>query len=444
MNLLSERPFIEASISASVYILILIASKRLTYRIGSEISCTVLAEVCHQIRSPSLDNLGLIRDGIIPSILKLQRTISFTVPVLFSAQLQRIYRLPSTLDIANVEATDWFFDLFYHRFFVLPLALHFLNNRSFRMVVNVPRDGQLWKDVLKCAPTEGNSTSFYSFNQRHLNSSFGTEKPAVTAWDDVGPLSDEELEESLVLPVAGDTKVALPPPKIIAFFGDILKVETDIRGTLHVIKSCFSSRRALAETGLPYTVDNRNDWTEEQRKRVDKAERPRTLEKFAEKIQQHYDSSLGTIRAQQKWLVLTKAAIAGREVKVVDAEDNTIVTVDASLPEEYRSCLENAVAALCKATAVDILDLNTSQLPADRLFNVWHLSYYARYGQSGKEIPPDFHPLHIKRQDGSKVNHCQFFVRASKDLQTFGKEFAALSEAIGPVLQKIVEKVRVS
>ncbi|KAJ3832038.1 hypothetical protein F5878DRAFT_647116 [Lentinula raphanica] len=377
------------------------ASKRLTYRIGSEISCTVLAEVCHQIRSPSL------------------------------AQLQRIYRLPSTLDIANVEATDWFFDLFYHR-----------------MVVNVPRDGQLWKDVLKCAPTEGNSTSFYSFNQRHLNSSFGTEKPAVTAWDDVGPLSDEELEESLVLPVAGDTKVALPPPKIIAFFGDILKVETDIRGTLHVIKSCFSSRRALAETGLPYTVDNRNDWTEEQRKRVDKAERPRTLEKFAEKIQQHYDSSLGTIRAQQKWLVLTKAAIAGREVKVVDAEDNTIVTVDASLPEEYRSCLENAVAALCKATAVDILDLNTSQLPADRLFDVWHLSYYARYGQSvfswkmyqGKEIPPDFHPLHIKRQDGSKVNHCQFFVRASKDLQTFGKEFAALSEAIGPVLQKIVEK----
>ncbi|KAJ3730679.1 hypothetical protein C8R42DRAFT_637362 [Lentinula raphanica] len=377
------------------------ASKRLTYRIGSEISCTVLAEVCHQIRSPSL------------------------------AQLQRIYRLPSTLDIANVEATDWFFDLFYHR-----------------MVVNVPRDGQLWKDVLKCAPTEGNSTSFYSFNQRHLNSSFGTEKPAVTAWDDVGPLSDEELEESLVLPVAGDTKVALPPPKIIAFFGDILKVETDIRGTLHVIKSCFSSRRALAETGLPYTVDNRNDWTEEQRKRVDKAERPRTLEKFAEKIQQHYDSSLGTIRAQQKWLVLTKAAIAGREVKVVDAEDNTIVTVDASLPEEYRSCLENAVAALCKATAVDILDLNTSQLPADRLFDVWHLSYYARYGQSvfswkmyqGKEIPPDFHPLHIKRQDGSKVNHCQFFVRASKDLQMFGKEFAALSEAIGPVLQKIVEK----
>ncbi|KAJ3963760.1 hypothetical protein EV361DRAFT_140818 [Lentinula raphanica] len=243
------------------------------------------------------------------------------------------------------------------------------------MVVNVPRDRQLWKDVLKCSPTEEHLTSFYSFNQRHLNSSISTEKPAVTAWDDVGPLSDEELEESLLSPVA------LPPPKIIAFFGDILKVETDIRGTLHVIKSGFSSRKALAETGLPYTVENRNNWTEAQRKQVDKAERPRTLEKFAEKIQQHYNSSLGTIRAKQKWLVLTQAAIAG-EVKVVDVEDNTIVTVDASLPEEHRSCLENAVAALCKATAVDILDLNTSQLPADRLFDVWHLSYYARYGQS--------------------------------------------------------------
>ncbi|KAJ3830890.1 hypothetical protein F5878DRAFT_668197, partial [Lentinula raphanica] len=197
---------------------------------------------------------------------------------------------------------------------------------------------------------------------------------------------------------------------------------------------------ALAENGLPYTTENRNAWTEEQRKLVDKAERPRTLEKFSEKIQERFDSASGSVRAKQKWLVLTQEAIGGREVKVVDVEDNTLVTVDASLPEADRSCLENAIAALCKATGVEIQDLNTSQLPAERLFKVWHLSYYARYGQTGRDIPPDFHPLHIQRSDGSKVNHCQFFVRASKDLQAFGREFAALSEAIGSVLQKIVEK----
>ncbi|KAJ3764639.1 hypothetical protein FB446DRAFT_710160, partial [Lentinula raphanica] len=200
----------------------------------------------------------------------------------------------------------------------------------------------------------------------------------------------------------------------------------------------FNSKEAL-KASLPYTTGNRNRWTEDQRQFVQKGERPETLKTFAEKLQQGYNTA-GKVKAKQKWLILTQEALAGREVKIVDAEDKTIVTVDATLPEENRKCLENAITALCRATSVEILDLNTSKLPANRQFKVWHLSYYARYGQSGKDIPPDFHPLHIQRADGSKVNHCQFFVRASKDLQIFGREFAALSEAIGPVLQKIIEK----
>ncbi|KAJ3817103.1 hypothetical protein F5880DRAFT_1512059 [Lentinula raphanica] len=68
-------------------------------------------------------------------------------------------------------------------------------------------------------------------------------------------------------------------------------------------------------------------------------------------------------------------------------------------------------------------------------------SYFSLKRQSeGKPVPKGFHSLHIRQSDGSKVNHGQFFVRASKDLQAFGKEYVALSEAIGELLQNIVEK----
>ncbi|KAJ3963698.1 hypothetical protein EV361DRAFT_956715 [Lentinula raphanica] len=393
--------------AASVYFLILIASKHQTYRIGSEISSTVLAEVCHEIRAPSRENLALVRDGIIPSVRRLQNALSFSIPVLFSAQLRNIYRLPSTLNIADVEATDWFFDLFYQR-----------------MVVNVPRDRTLWEKVLEYKASSGKISGFYSFNQRYLNSSCAG-KQWVGAWDETGPLSEEEMEDAIGSEPLPDR---LPPPKTIAFFGDILEIPSPRWGTLYILKSSFNSKEAL-KASLPYTTGNRNRWTEDQRQFVQKGERPETLKTFAEKLQQGYNTA-GKVKAKQKWLILTQEALAGREVKIVDAEDKTIVTVDATLPEENRKCLENAITALCRATSVEILDLNTSKLPANRQFKVWHLSYYARYGQSGKDIPPDFHPLHIQRADGSKVNHCQFFVRASKDLQIFGREFAALSEAI--------------
>ncbi|KAJ3963517.1 hypothetical protein EV361DRAFT_874803, partial [Lentinula raphanica] len=124
---------------------------------------------------------------------------------------------------------------------------------------------------------------------------------------------------------------------------------------------------------------------------------------------------------------LTVRAVSRREVKVVDEEDKTLVTVDSTLPEEHRNCLRNAIRAFCYATSVELQNRDTSELTAPPIFQ-------------GKPIPKDFHPLHIKRSDGSKVNHSQFYVRASKDLQVFGREFVALSEAIGDILQNIIEK----
>ncbi|KAJ3968320.1 hypothetical protein EV361DRAFT_870937 [Lentinula raphanica] len=400
------------------------ASKRLTYRMGREVSSTVLVEVCNQIRAPSGENLSLVRDGIIPAVLELQKAISFSIPVLFSARLQSVYQLPPTLDIAQLEATDWFFDLFYQR-----------------MAQNVPRDPQLWKRALEFRPWNRQTLNFHKINQKFLNSFTAEGKQIVTAWEDEeGPLSDDEMEEAIAEQLS-PSGVAVPLTRIIAFAGDIHLINSDVWGPLLVVKSSFRNRKVLPEEkGFPYKTTDRNSWTENQRKMVAKGERPDTLEKFSEKIQTRYEPATGSLAANQKWLILTQKAIRGREVKVLDAEEKTVFTVDATLTEEQRKCLLNAVEALCLATGVQIRDLNTSRLPIERLFQVWHLSYYARYGQSGKEIPEDFHPLHVGRSDGSKVNHCQFFVRASKDLQVFGREFAALSEAIGPVLQKIVEK----
>ncbi|KAJ3710689.1 hypothetical protein C8R42DRAFT_729129 [Lentinula raphanica] len=64
--------------AASIYSLILIAEKRLSYRWGREISSATLVEACHQMRSPSNNvTLGLVRDGLIPTLVNLQKAIVF-------------------------------------------------------------------------------------------------------------------------------------------------------------------------------------------------------------------------------------------------------------------------------------------------------------------------------------------------------------------------------
>ncbi|KAJ3822945.1 hypothetical protein F5880DRAFT_1507356 [Lentinula raphanica] len=286
--------------------------------------------------------------------------------------------------------------------------------------------------VLAFKPSDGNLTSFCSFNNVHLNSSSKSYPPALTAWDlDEGPLTDEEMEDAISSQNALSLSV-LPPVEFSGFAGDILKTDSVEWGPLYVVKASFDSRKVLLEGKRPpFSPKKRNSWTEDQRKIVLKGEKPQTLQEFSLQIRDRYDSDSGAIRPKQKWLFLTKEAIGGvvirREVKVVDKQDRTIVTVDSTLPEEHRKCLWNAVAAFCYATGVKLLNRDTSELDHTPIFQ-------------GKPIPQDFHPLHITRSDGSKVNHCQFFVRASKDLQTFGREFVALSEAIGYILQNIVDK----
>ncbi|KAJ3725308.1 hypothetical protein C8R42DRAFT_640192 [Lentinula raphanica] len=401
------------------------AEKRLSYRWGREISSATLVEACHQMRSPSNNvTLGLVRDGLIPIIVNLQKAIVFTIPILFSYNTREIYRLPPVMNIAQIEETDWYFDLFYYR-----------------IAVNVPRCKELWKEILEIRPSVENVTSFYTFNQRHLNSSSKSTLPAIIAWDfDDGPLSDEEMEDAISVQNPQPLSV-LPPVTFAGFAGEILETNSEKWGPLYVVKASFNSRKVLQKGERPpFSLKNRNSWTESQRKIALNGERPQTLQEFSVQVRQRYDPVTGAIRAKQKWLFLTQEAIGGREVKVVDEEDRTLLTVDSTLPEEHRKCLWNAITAFCHATGVNLLNRDTSVLESPPIFQVWHLSYYARFGQSGKPIPKDFHPLHIKRSDDSKVNHGQFFVRASRDLQVFGKEFVAVSEAIGEILQIIVEK----
>ncbi|KAJ3966093.1 hypothetical protein EV361DRAFT_954396 [Lentinula raphanica] len=389
--------------AGSIYSLILIAEKRLSYRWGREVSSAAL----NQISSSPLVALALVQDALIPTIVKLQKAIAFTIPVLFSFNTREIYRLPSVINIAQIEETDWYFDLFYYR-----------------IAVNVPRSKELWKEVLEFRPRVGNLTSFYSFNQRHLNSSSKQTLPAITAWDiEEGPLSDEEMEEAISSKNTFPSS-SLPPVTFSGFAGEILKTESQKWGPIYVVKSCFNHQKLLLRGNRsPFTPNTRDSWTEKQRKIVLNGERPSTLEEFSEKMQLRYDEGTGAIRAKQKWLFLTQEAIGGKEIKVLDEEDKTVLSVDSTLPEEQRKNLRNAIVAFCYSTSVNLQNRDTTELDTAPTFQVWHLSYYARFGQSGKPIPKDFHPLHVKRSDGSKVNHAQFFVRASKDLQLFGREF---------------------
>ncbi|KAJ3823255.1 hypothetical protein F5880DRAFT_1652887 [Lentinula raphanica] len=68
--------------AASIYSLILIAEKRLSYRWGREISSATLIEACHQMRSPSNKiTLGLVQDGLIPTTASISKiTLSLESP----------------------------------------------------------------------------------------------------------------------------------------------------------------------------------------------------------------------------------------------------------------------------------------------------------------------------------------------------------------------------
>ncbi|KAJ3963494.1 hypothetical protein EV361DRAFT_956974, partial [Lentinula raphanica] len=249
--------------AASIYTLILIAEKRLSYRWGREISSTTLVEACHQMRSPSNKvTHALVCEGLIPTILKLQKAIAFTIPVLFSYNTREIYRLPTVMNIAQVEETDWYFDLFYYR-----------------IAVNVPRNLALWKEVMEFVPKDGSLTSFYSFNQRHLNSSSKPTLPAVTAWDvDEGPLSDDEMEDTISAKNPLRSSI-LPPVTFGGFAGEIIRIDSEKWGSMCIVKASFNSRKVfLKQNRSPFAKTTRNTWTEKQRKSVVKGERPKTLE----------------------------------------------------------------------------------------------------------------------------------------------------------------------
>ncbi|KAJ3717392.1 hypothetical protein C8R42DRAFT_644641 [Lentinula raphanica] len=146
---------------------------------GSEVTCTVLAEVANQIRAPSE---------------------------------------------AQLEVTDWFFNLFYQR-----------------LCINVPRDKMLWKEVLEYKSLSENLVLFYSFNQLHLNSTIRSGNQTVSAWDEAGPLSDDEEDNIEQLRCPSPVQ-----PLIVAFAGEIIKQDSEKWGPLYVVKSSFDASKALA------------------------------------------------------------------------------------------------------------------------------------------------------------------------------------------------------
>ena len=141
-----------------------------------------------------------------------------------------------------------------------------------------------------------------------------------------------------------------------------------------------------------------------------------------------------------------------------DFNDEMLFAIDSTMSESRRAQLWNAIEALARITGEKLHNRDSSKDDSSKSFNVWHFSYYARYGQSvsvllsrggrclkhckqGHEVPKDYHPLHIQSTDGSKVNHAQFFIRASTDIQEYESEHHTLTEAVGYTFQDIIEKV---
>ncbi|KAJ3965162.1 hypothetical protein EV361DRAFT_1021190 [Lentinula raphanica] len=403
----------------------LIAAKRLNQNLGDTYTSTVLFEVCYELRSPSY-SYHLVRENIVPMIERLQKMLQFTFPTLFSSKILDYYHIEKTMNTGAVERTDHYFDLF-----------------LYRQAKNVPRNVNVWKEVLQfTSPTSSNISSFSSFNRRHLYSGSNRESEENqiidSIIDDGEPLTDEEDEES-ILSEAPFTGPSLPTFSAM-FVGEILRTDCPKWGPLHIIRSKFNSEKVFKKKGrAPFASTAKESWTQQQRELASEGDRPSTLEEFAVKLLERYDDK-GFFIPNKKWLHLTQTAINGREIQIVDANNITIASIDSTLPEKQRSHLWNAIKALCQATGAQLYERNTFTEKSLPPFQVWHLSFWGRFSSEGRKFPTDIHPRHAKRADGSKVNYSQFFVYPSNDLQEFPVETAALSSSIGPILHQIIQK----
>ncbi|KAJ3966758.1 hypothetical protein EV361DRAFT_872154 [Lentinula raphanica] len=269
--------------AGSIYILMLIAAKKMNQNLGDVITSNVLLEVCYELRAPSL------RDNIVPVVARLQKLLQFTFPTLFSKEIRKYYLIENMMNIASIERTDHYFDLF-----------------LYRQPINVPRNEYLWKEVLQFTSSD-NTSSFSSFNRRHLYSASkrGSEEAVDPIIDDGEPLSDEEDEKSITQEILSVKPSPLPTfPSM--FVGEILCTDSPKWGVLHIIKTRF----ALQKIRNPFTSTNKKSRTEQHRKLASEGERPSTLEEFAVKLSERYTNQ-GSIVPNQKWLHLTQTVING-------------------------------------------------------------------------------------------------------------------------------------
>ena len=66
----------------------------------------------------------------------------------------------------------------------------------------------------------------------------------------------------------------------------------------------------------------------------------------------------------------------------MDAENTTVISVDATMPQTIRDLLWNLLVALCTGTRIELSDRDASKIPYPPSFKTLHMSFYAKYGQS--------------------------------------------------------------
>ncbi|KAE9395718.1 hypothetical protein BT96DRAFT_997413 [Gymnopus androsaceus JB14] len=396
----------------SVFLLMVIAARPgLADHLRSKtVTETAIIALANEIRYPNLDNpvsVELVQCEIVPLVLKLQEAIPLVIPTMFAEALRKGTQIPERLDCRNLSTSDCYF-------------MEFIAKQA----KCLPRNTSLWASVLSFdLENNHNTLSFTSLSSAYLCVS----SDDALDFDPPEPDSEDEHAEDAVMENSSYSQV-----RFVDDLEDHIQLHKDEYGEVHIIPTTFS-----IEHGPPKQLPYR----QAKARRMSFTERQRELAAAAI-LQDRYNNE-GGIKPNIKWLKLPQELIAGQEIQVNDREGKLVFHVDGTLSAEKRRQLWLGLRAWSAAAGASVVgselkDQDTSKIKQPS-FSAWHFSAYAKYGQSGKDAP-DVHPSFLRSTGGKKTNHAQFFVHSSSEMQRFGPEYKLLRDALGDVLEEIVEK----
>ena len=150
--------------------------------------------------------------------------------------------------------------------------------------------------------------------------------------------------------------------------------------------------------------------------------------------------------------------------QIKDRDGSLIVAAFPNMPDSLRSTLAVNLESCFPGPYPILRDMNSAKEGGGFVFPALHFSWWNRYGMrvcvvdvkrfssliipflQGHEVPKNVHPMHIEKEDGSRVNRAQLLPYISQDackhqdiyhsLQSvFQKLFEWVAEQVCPVIE---------